>query len=165
MKILVTGGVKSGKSRIAEQRSLDLAEAEKAIYLATTEMIDPEMEERIRVHQERRKDRFITVEEPMELHSAILRHDYVILVECLTMWINNMLFHQKTEHSILNEIERVLQLPNHIVFVLNEVGMGVIPDNPLARQFIDISGKVSQIIGSHADEILYCVAGQTLRVK
>ncbi len=165
MKVLVTGGVKSGKSRIAEQRSLELSQGEKAIYLATTEMIDSEMEARILVHKERRKDRFVTVEEPLNLHETIQQYSRTILIECLTMWMNNMLFHQKTEQLILREIERVLQLPNHTVFVLNEVGLGVIPDNPLARQFVDISGKVSQLIGAHADEVLFCVAGQTLRVK
>ncbi len=165
IKILITGGVKSGKSRFAEQRSLEEATAEKPIYLATSEINDPEMRERITVHQTQRKDHFVTIEEPLELFQTMRTCRGTILVECLTMWINNMLYHGKAETTIFSEIERVMDLPNAVVFVINEIGMGVIPDNPLARQFVDISGKVSQIVGKYADEVHLCVAGQSLRIK
>ncbi|MBF0278758.1 MAG: bifunctional adenosylcobinamide kinase/adenosylcobinamide-phosphate guanylyltransferase [SAR324 cluster bacterium] len=165
MKVLVTGGVKSGKSKFAELRCLELAAKEKAVYLATSEIIDPEMQQRIAVHQSRRKDRFVTIEEPLALFQTLQNCRTTVLVECLTMWINNMLFHKKSERSIFSEIEKGLQLPGSMVFVINEVGAGVIPDNLLARQFIDISGKVSQIVGKYADEVHLCVAGQSLRIK
>jgi len=165
MKILITGGVKSGKSLFAESRCLGLAKEEKPIYLATTEMVDSEMRQRIEVHQKRRQEQFTTVEESLVLHQTIQKLDNPVLIECMTMWINNMLYHQKSEQTLFDEVEKVLGLPNDMVFVINEVGMGIIPDNALARTFVDLSGKVSQTLGNACDEGYFCVAGQPLKVK
>ncbi len=165
MKILYTGGVKSGKSRHAEQRCLELAETEIPIYLATTEFIDAEIQKRIDDHQTRRQGRFLTCEEPLKLALCIESHSVPVLIECLTMWLNNMLHHHRSESEIFDELSQLLQLPNNMVLVINEVGLGVIPDNPLARQFVDLSGKVSQWVGEYCDEIYFCIAGHPMRVK
>lgn len=165
MKVLVTGGIKSGKSRFAEKRCLELAQGNIPIYLATSALDDPEMHKRIARHQERRKNQFITIEEPLALFRVISGCQATVLVECLTLWLNNMLYQEKPEHTIFEEIEKVMQLSHNLVLVNNEVGLGVIPNNALARQFVDLSGKLSQMVGHYADEIYFCVAGQALRMK
>ena len=179
MKVLVTGGVKSGKSRFAEQRTLELAGDETPIYLATTEFLDKEMRERIAVHRQRRGDRFVTVEEPLHLTDALkipsLPHfpkggdlqgsHSPVLVECLTMWLNNWLHHQLPEAEAFAEIERLLALSNDLVLVLNEVGQGILPENELARRFADLSGRIGQRLGAACDEVWWCVAGHPVRIK
>ena len=165
MKVLITGGVKSGKSQFAEKRCLKLVGKEKPIYLATSEIDDPEMRQRIAVHQQRRLNRFVTVEEPLELLRCMKGRQSTVLVECLSMWINNMLYHQRTPQSILKEVECIMKLTIPMVLVINDVGMGVIPNNALARLFVDLSGNIAQMVGHCADEAHFCVAGQVLRVK
>ncbi len=164
MKVLVTGGVKSGKSRFAEQRTLALATQQRPIYLATTEFRDPELDARIQVHQERRGQRFETREAPLDLAQAVADTDAPVLVECLTMWLNNWLYHQRSEEAAFAEIQRLLALPNDLVLVLNEVGLGLIPDNELARQFADLSGKVGQQLGAACHETWWVVAGLPQRI-
>jgi adenosylcobinamide kinase/adenosylcobinamide-phosphate guanylyltransferase len=165
MKILFTGGVKSGKSRHAEIRMLEMAQAQKPIYLATTELLDPEMEKRISEHRKRRSEKFQTIEEPMYLTRAIAGTEAPVLIECMTMWLNNALHHQLPENEIFEEIENLLLLENELVFVLNEVGLGVIPDNPLARHFVDLSGRISQQLAEACDEVIWCVAGISVKIK
>jgi adenosylcobinamide kinase/adenosylcobinamide-phosphate guanylyltransferase len=167
VKVLFTGGVKSGKSLQAEQYCLQkFAGPEgKPIYLATTELYDEGMKERIRVHQQQRGDNFQTVEEPLELTKVLSSLNLPVLVECMTMWLNNMLYHEKTEDEIFQEVDSLLSLPQDIVFVINEVGLGVIPNNTLARKFVDLSGKVSQRISHGSDEVYFCMAGQKIQAK
>ncbi|MGB5965563.1 MAG: bifunctional adenosylcobinamide kinase/adenosylcobinamide-phosphate guanylyltransferase, partial [Sulfurimonadaceae bacterium] len=157
---------KSGKSYSAEQYTKALQQrAKKPYYLATTEFIDDEIQERITIHKQRRDEHFITIEEPLDIYNAIKKCDGPVLVECTTMWINNMLYHQQNKEQILEHITKVLTLPNDIIFVHNDVGAGIIPDNALARQYIDISGIVSQIIASHCDEVFHCIAGIATQIK
>ena len=165
MKVLITGGVKSGKSQFAEKRCQKLVCKEKPIYLATSEIIDAEMQQRIFVHQQRRQNQFLTVEEPLELARCMKEFRSAVLVECMSMWINNMLYHQKTEQSIMKEVDCIMKLTIPMILVINDVGMGVIPNNSLARQFVDISGKVAQMVGQRAHEVHFCVAGQVLQIK
>jgi adenosylcobinamide kinase / adenosylcobinamide-phosphate guanylyltransferase len=164
MKTLFIGGIKSGKSRLAEAYILEQSE-QKPYYLATTEFIDDEMRERVTVHQQRREDRFITIEEPVFLLNALSNCSGAVLVECVSMWLNNMLYYDHNEAQILQELSDVMPLPNNIVFVLNEVGLGVIADNPLARKYVDLSGKAAQLLGEHCDQVFFCCAGLTLRLK
>jgi len=165
MKALFIGGIKSGKSYNAEQYTLGLISDAKPVYLATTELLDDEMQERISLHQQQRLDSVITVEEPMDLIGAIQKQQGPVLIECTTMWINNMLYHDKTKEQILEHINSLLALPNEIIFVHNDVGAGIIPDNALARQYIDISGTVSQIIARQCDEVFHCIAGIATKIK
>ena len=163
MKKLFIGGVKSGKSRLAEK--MILQHQEKPLYLATTEFFDKELAQRISQHQKDRKDTFITIEEPLDLAKTIREHSNPVLIECVTMWLNNMLYHQKDEREIFKELDLVLSLPNEIVFVLNDVGSGVIPTNELARRFVDLSGKISQKLAEHCDEVYHVIAGLQQRLK
>lgn len=165
MKTLFIGGVKSGKSKLAEAAILAQASGVKPYYLATAEAIDEEMKARIRQHQSQRQDRFITLEEPLNLLDAIKPLQSPVLIDCVTLWLNNQLFHQRSQTDILAELEAVMQLPNEIVLVLNEVGLGIIPDNTLARQFVDLSGKAAQLMAGHCREVYFCSAGLALRMK
>ena len=165
MKTLFIGGVKCGKSRLAEDYILERAVANKPYYLATTEFLDDEMQARVRIHQQRRKDSFITLEEPIKLFDALEKCQSPVLIECVSMWLNNLLYHQIPEADILQELEAVLKLSPDMVLVHNEVGLGVIADNPLARQFVDLSGKAAQLMGHYCDEVFFCSAGLKMRMK
>ena len=165
MKTLFIGGVKSGKSRLAEAYILERAVTNKPYYLATTEFLDDEMQARVRIHQQRRKDSFITLEESIKLFDALVKCQRPVLIECVSMWLNNLLYHQIPEEDILQELDAVLRLPCKMVLVHNEVGSGVIADNPLARQFVDLSGKASQLMGQYCDEVFFCSAGLKIRMK
>ena len=165
MKILITGGVKSGKSRHAEKRILAMANGIKPVYLATTELNDSEMKKRIKNHRQRRGKTFETIEEPLRLASVLRNIHCPVLIECLTMWLNNALHHKYSERKVFAEIDNLLSLECNVVFVLNEVGLGIIPENPLARKFLDLSGLISQKLGQACDEVIWCVAGNTIMIK
>jgi adenosylcobinamide kinase / adenosylcobinamide-phosphate guanylyltransferase len=164
MKTLFIGGIKSGKSRLAESYILEQA-LEKPYYLATTEFIDDEMRQRIAIHQQRRQDRFITLEEPIQLLNTLKDCPGAVLIECVSMWLNNMLYHQQAEEMVLQELTAALELPSDMVFVQNEVGLGVIADNPLARKYVDFSGKAAQLLGEQCDQVFFCCAGLSVRLK
>ena len=165
MKTLFIGGVKSGKSRLAEAAILKFSGKVKPFYLATNEVFDAEMQARITVHQRQRQDFFHTLEEPLKLFEVLQKCQAPVLIECVTMWLNNALYHQIPEHKILQELEAILNLPNDLFFVHNEVGFGIIPDNALARQFVDLSGKAAQLMASYCDVVYFCSAGLALKMK
>ncbi len=164
MKTLFIGGIKSGKSFNAEKYTLNLAD-KKPIYLATTEFIDEGMAVRIQEHKKQRRENFTTLEEPLYLFEKIGKKKESILVECLSMWINNMMYHKKSFNAMQEELTKLLSLENNIVFVLNDVGAGVVPENKLAREFVDISGKLSQLVASECDEVYHTIAGISTRIK
>lgn len=163
-KALFIGGIKSGKSFNAEIYTLKNS-SKKPIYLATTEFIDDEMQKRIDTHKLQRNTQFETLEEPLKLYNTIAECDSSVLIECVSMWINNMLYHGFGFDEIKRELEAVLALDKTVVFVLNDVGAGIIPENRLAREFIDISGKLSQLIASSCDEVYHTIAGISTRIK
>lgn len=163
-KALFIGGIKSGKSFNAEIYTLKNS-SQKPIYLATTEFIDDEMQRRVDEHKLLRSDKFKTIEEPLKLYNTIAECDSPVLIECVSMWINNMLYHGFGFDDIKRELEAILALDKTVVFVLNDVGCGVIPENKLAREFIDISGKLSQLIASYCDEVYHTIAGISTRIK
>ena len=165
MKILIIGGVKSGKSRHAEQLILAMAKGIKPVYLATSEFNDSEMKKRITSHRQRRGNKFETLEEPLCLANVLRKNQCPVLIECLTMWLNNALHHKYSERKVFAEIDNLLSLECDVVFVINEVGLGIIPENPLARKFLDLSGRVAQKLGEACDEVIWCVAGNTIRIK
>ncbi len=164
MKTLFIGGIKSGKSLNAEQYIIKNSST-KPIYLATTEFIDEGMKERIDEHKKARKDSFTTIEEPLKLYDIIKTNKQSVLVECVSMWINNMLYHGFTLKDMKSELSGLLKLNTDIVFVLNDVGSGIIPENKLAREFVDISGKLSQLIAKECDEVYHTIAGISTRIK
>jgi adenosylcobinamide kinase / adenosylcobinamide-phosphate guanylyltransferase len=165
LKTLFIGGIKSGKSRLAETYILALPTQHKPYYIATTEFIDEEMEARIRIHRQRRRDHFITIEEPLKLIDALKQCPGPVLIECISMWLNNALHHQIPETEILSELETIMQLPVDMVLVHNEVGLGVISDNPLARQFVDLSGKAAQLMAHYCQQVFFCSTGLKIPMK
>ena len=165
MKILVTGGIKSGKSVFAEKKTLELSKGQIPVYLATAERNDQEMERKIEKHRRQRMNRFRTIEEPLQIVSALDQDTAPALVECMTLWLNNWLHYQKDEDEIPGIVQQLLELPRDLVLVINEVGQGIIPENPLARKFAEWSGRVASGLGSGCEEIWYCVAGHPMRVK
>jgi adenosylcobinamide kinase / adenosylcobinamide-phosphate guanylyltransferase len=165
MKTMFTGGIKSGKSRLAEAYILEQSVGSKPYYLATTEFIDEGMRERIDAHRERRQDTFVTIEEPAKLLAALQQCPGPVLVECISMWLNNQLFHGVSVADILAELDAAMQVPCDMVLVLNEVGLGIIPDNPLARQYVDLSGKAAQLIAAHCERVFFCSSGLKLQMK
>ena len=164
MKTLFIGGIKSGKSLNAQNYILKHSD-NKPIYLATTEFIDDEMKLKIKEHQENRKDDFITLEEPLQLYDAISKKQEAILVECISIWINNMLYHNFTFEDMQDELKKLFTLQNNIVFVINDVSNSVVSANKLTREFVNISGKLSQYIASECDEVYNTVAGISIKIK
>ena len=164
MKTLFIGGIKSGKSKNAEKFTIKHAK-KMPYYLATTEFIDEEMAKRVKRHKKQRAKNFITVEEPLKLKKAISKLDDMVLVECVSMWINNMLYHGFGYKEIKKEIKAILKQNKNIVFVINEVGSGILSKNKLAREFTDINGKISQLIAKKCDRVFYNIAGIKKKVK
>ena len=167
--ILITGGARSGKSRYAEQRSTELGS--RRLYVATAEAKDEEMAQRIAEHKRRRGDEWTTIEEAVQLAEALLtqrgRTDCA-LVDCITLWVSNLLLRRDTKYAEekVEELLKILpRLDFHIILVTNEVGWGIVPDNPLARQFRDLAGWTNQRIAAIANEVVLTVAGIPTVVK
>jgi adenosylcobinamide kinase/adenosylcobinamide-phosphate guanylyltransferase len=167
--ILVTGGARSGKSKYAEQRAEELGA--RRLYIATAEAKDEEMAQRIAEHKKRRGNDWAIIEEPVELSAALLAQRGQIdcaLVDCLTIWLSNLLLHRDAEVTGEKVEKLVATLPGldfHVVLVTNEVGWGIVPDNNLARQFRDLAGWANQRIAAAADEVVLTVAGIPMIVK
>ncbi len=164
---LVLGGARSGKSAFAE--GVVRGCAGEWIYLATATAGDREMEERIRRHRERRGGGWRTVEEPVDLVAALVQHtstDTVVLVDCLTLWLSNILL---SDMDTQLEIERLVEilpgLPGSFVLVSNEVGLGIVPENALARRFRDDAGRLNQAVAAVADSVVFVAAGLPLHLK
>lgn len=171
---LITGGSRSGKSRFALEVASEMGG--KKLFVATCPQMDDEMDERIRHHRlERAHLRWETVEEEVDLALVLgAREDVsVILVDCLTLWISNLLMgegQEKISESWLElQCQTLLQLcesqTGHLILIGNEVGMGIVPENPLARRFRDLSGRCHQIFAARAHQVCLMVAGLPLWVK
>jgi adenosylcobinamide kinase / adenosylcobinamide-phosphate guanylyltransferase len=163
---LVLGGARSGKSAYGER----LIEAcGRGLYLATAEAGDAEMAERIRHHRERRGGAWETVEEPLELAAMLARHarpDRPILVDCLTLWLSNLLGAERTiEAESAALLGALPALPGAVVFVSNEVGLGIVPSTPLGRAFRDHAGRINQAIAGAAHRVVFVAAGLPLPLK
>jgi adenosylcobinamide kinase/adenosylcobinamide-phosphate guanylyltransferase len=167
--ILITGGVRSGKSRYAESRANALGQ--RRLYVATAEPQDEEMARRIAEHKKRRGDRWITIEEPIDVSEVLLRHRNRIdcgLVDCLTLWLSNVMLRHGEACAFKKVSELIGILPEldfPVALVTNEVGSGIVPDNALARQFRDLAGWANQSIAQSAGEVVLMVAGIPLIVK
>jgi len=162
MKILYVGGQKSGKSRLAEQKILEIA-TQKPYYIATYDdsYADVEMQQRLAQHRKQRAERFVTLEEPLFL-DRVIEDGRSYLVDCLSMWILNLL-----EADIAHEpiLDAVFGKEADMVFVLNSVGSGIIPDNALSRRYIDLSGVIGQQVAAACDEVYEVVVGLPKRLK
>ena len=164
MKALFIGGIKSGKSKNAEEYTLKHSK-NKPIYLATTEFFDNEMNQKVEKHKLDRGDKFITLEESLELSKVIQNQETIILVECVSMWINNMLYHSKSEEDIIKEIEEIASWHVETIWVINDVSCSVVSDNALVRKFVDINGRISQLLASKCEEVYNTTAGISVRIK
>lgn len=164
--ILVTGGARSGKSTHAEARAR--AFPGRPVYVATAEALDAEMGERIAKHRARRGSDWLERETPLELSAALVETDGhgARLVDCLTLWLSNLMHVERdweTEAVLLTEALGRQKSP--VVLVTNEVGLGIVPDNLLARRFRDAAGILNQMVARVADEVEFVVAGLPMRVK
>ena len=169
---LVLGGARSGKSRYAE--ALIEAAAEQGTYIATAEADDPEMAARIAAHRARRDDNrrgkfWRTVEAPLELAAAIAKEaavDRPLLVDCLTLWLSNLLHADKCAEIETRSLCAVLrEAAGPVVLVANEVGLGLVPETALGRRFRDAAGRLNQEVAALADRVVFMAAGLPLVLK
>ncbi|WP_157217816.1 bifunctional adenosylcobinamide kinase/adenosylcobinamide-phosphate guanylyltransferase [Flavisphingomonas formosensis] len=165
--LFVLGGTRSGKSRYAQMRAEALAGD--LVYVATAQAQDAEMRDRIARHQADRGPRWRTIEAPIDLAATVAaeaRAGRVLLIDCLTLWASNLMFAERDaalETGLMAEALRGAAGP--VMLVSNEVGLGIVPDNTLARRFRDIAGRINQEIAAVADEVQFVAAGLPLRLK
>lgn len=178
---LILGGARSGKSALAEQRAA--ASGLAVTYLATAQAGDGEMAQRIAHHQSRRPAHWGLIEEPLHLAAALRSHaapDRCLLVDCLTLWLSNLLFQgragQQAEAGLAADcpllsgetaalIDTLPTLPGHIILVSNEVGLGIIPLGTVTRLYVDEAGRLNQRVAAVADQVSFVAAGLPLRLK
>ena len=166
---LILGGARSGKSRLAEKLAAESGCA--VTYIATSQPLDGEMNERVRHHRERRPEHWALIEEPVELARVLrdnARADACLLVDCLTLWLTNLLMLEdpqrlSTERDAL--LECLAELPGEIVFVSNETGMGVVPLGELTRRYVDEAGWLHQALAERCQRVVLTVAGLPLTLK
>lgn len=166
----ITGGARSGKSSYAER----IAEARsgRRAYLATAMALDAEMVERIEAHRIRRGSRWETFEEPLavaDLLKKLSGRYETVLIDCLTLWLSNIMAHSAGDEDIERRVEELLsafrEFKGACIVVSNEVGLGIVPDNPLARRFRDLAGVVNQRVANAADEAYFMASGIPMRLK
>lgn len=164
--ILITGGARSGKSKRAETRVR--AFSGQPVYVATAEALDAEMKTRIAKHRERRGTDWIEREVPLDLAKVLVATDGggARLVDCLTLWLSNLMHAERDWEREVTDLAAALpRLKSPVVFVTNEVGLGIVPDNALARSYRDAAGIMNQIIAAVADEVEFVVAGLPMKLK
>ncbi|MEA2098720.1 MAG: bifunctional adenosylcobinamide kinase/adenosylcobinamide-phosphate guanylyltransferase [Campylobacterota bacterium] len=163
-KALFIGGIKSGKSKNAEIYTLKHSK-KKPIYLATNEFFDNEMRDRVQRHKLQREDNFTTIEEALVLSKVVRSFESTILIECVSMWINNMLYHGFNEDAMIDELEKISELNSETIFVINDVSCSVVSENKLAREFVDINGRISQLLALKCEEVFNTTAGISVKIK
>lgn len=168
--ILITGGCRSGKSCFA----LNYANRRftKKLYLATGEVLDEEMALRVENHKKMRGPEWLTLEEPLEVVDKIKQHQgevEVILLDCLTLWLSNLIMKGNHDSRIMEEVDKleatVKQTPASLLMVSNEVGMGIVPADPLSRRFRDLAGMTNQRLSAAVDTVVLMVSGIPLYIK
>lgn len=179
-RTLVIGGARSGKSAHAEV--LAFATGRRLVYIATAQSGDEEMAQRIAHHRARRDQAWTTVEAPIALAEAIARHsapDTVVLVDCLTVWLSNLLFAGQTEFPEVGPIEEpavfhaqraalldvLAKVPGDVILVSNEVGQGIVPTGAVTRWYADEAGRLNQAVAAVCDRAVLVVAGLPLQLK
>lgn len=165
--VLVTGGARSGKSRFAE--ALVAGAGLEKVYVATGQAFDAEMRSRIEQHKQDRGSGWTTVEEPLALAVVLQREsrpDRAVLVDCLTLWLSNLMLEDRNIAEEVAKLGASLSfLRGPVVFVTNEVGQGIVPENALARRFRDEAGRLNQHIASLCERVVLVAAGQPVQIK
>jgi adenosylcobinamide kinase / adenosylcobinamide-phosphate guanylyltransferase len=168
--VLITGGCRSGKSHYA----LDYANRHfsRKLFLATCEVLDDEMAQRVENHRKTRGPEWETVEEPVEIVERIKQYGEkveVILIDCVTLWLSNLLMKGEADSKVMDEVDRFVEIlgQNRTSFVIvsNEVGMGIVPADPLSRRFRDLAGTANQRIVHGVDTVIFMVSGLPLFLK
>lgn len=165
--LLVLGGARSGKSgyaqRLAEDSGLH------PVIVATAEALDAEMAERVARHAAARDGRWALIEEPVELAATLLREarsDRILVVDCATLWLSNLMLRGADVSAAMEELAlSVAQFAGPVIFVSNEVGTGIVPDNDLARAFRDAQGRLNQRLAAACDAVVLVAAGLAAQVK
>ncbi|MDO9465657.1 MAG: bifunctional adenosylcobinamide kinase/adenosylcobinamide-phosphate guanylyltransferase [bacterium] len=170
--VLITGGARSGKSSFAEKLASTLGKD--VIFLATAEAMDKEMADRIKKHKSKRSLTWKTVEEPININilNKFKNFEGAVILDCVTLWLSNMIHKfgvEGAEDHILGDIRTLLKTVKTSKFTLivvsNELGLGIVPENRLAREFRDIAGRCNQLIACMADEVYFMVSGIELKIK
>jgi adenosylcobinamide kinase/adenosylcobinamide-phosphate guanylyltransferase len=164
---LMLGGARSGKSSFAEQTIVTHRRG--CVYVATAEILDPEMAERVRQHRARRDANWRSIEAPMDIAGAIVaetEQGAAVLVDCLTLWLSNLMGAGRDPDAETAMLIKALgQCGGPVVFVSNEVGLGIVPDNALARAFRDHAGRMNQRLAAIADDVFFVAAGLPMKLK
>jgi adenosylcobinamide kinase/adenosylcobinamide-phosphate guanylyltransferase len=170
-KVFVIGGCRSGKSNHALELAEEMA-ANERVFIATCVPQDGEMRQRVAKHQKNRSQSWKTIEAPLHLPQAIMdnaRTEGVVLVDCLTLWINNLLMENESPPDVEDQISRLVQAVQSaegpVIMVSNEVGTGIVPENKLARVYRDLVGSVNQAVARSADRVVWVVAGVPVNIK
>ena len=176
--VLVIGGARSGKSSFAEKYVLNYGS--KCAYIATAEILDEEMAERVKQHRLRREGkRWVTFEAPYNADNTVAQAGEAadcILFDCLTLYLSNLMYGKNAPDTfeekclyVKNEVDKLLlaakKTEKTVVFVSNDVGCGIVPDNQMAREYRDVAGWVNQQVGFEADFVFYVMAGQAVDIK
>ncbi|UTW55938.1 bifunctional adenosylcobinamide kinase/adenosylcobinamide-phosphate guanylyltransferase [Kordiimonas sp. SCSIO 12610] len=164
---LILGGARSGKSALGEK--LALANGHACIYLATAEARDSEMEDRIQHHRERRGQNWKLIEETTDIARVISENSSAsttILIDCLTLWVSNLMERELDIETMINDLETAItSAKGDLIFIANEVGLGIVPMNKMARDFRDHAGRVNQRIAGIVDTVHFCVSGLPITLK
>jgi len=166
---LILGGARSGKSRLAEKLASD--SDLRVVYIATSQPLDGELSQRVALHRQRRPDTWGLIEEPVELARVLretARPDVCLLVDCLTLWVTNLLMLEDPERLALERdalLDCVARLPGEIIFVSNETGLGIVPLGELTRRYVDEAGTLHQALAERCGRVALVVAGLPLTLK
>lgn len=169
--VFVLGGARSGKSVFAEKLALGFGELNslKCLYIATSQIWDEEMRARVDLHKERRSAKWETIEVPLELTDALIEHSEKgcpILVDCLTLWVTNLMMEERDINAACDAlVNAISSIETPIIFVSNEVGQGIVPDNKMARDFRDHAGILHQKLAAAVDQVYFITAGLPSKLK
>lgn len=168
MITLVTGGQRSGKSAFAE--SLALRMSSNPVYLATANVYDDEIRQRVEKHRQRRGDVWVTLEEPLFVGDTEIPYKSTVLLDCLTMLATNWFFHagedvEKAWEGLQTNLTSLLARQADLILVTNEIGLGGVSADPMQRKFTDLQGRVNQMVAEMADRVYFVVSGIPLKIK
>lgn len=168
--IFILGGVRSGKSSYAIEKALRLDK--KVAFIATCSYFDKEMKERIEIHKKNRPGHWPLFEEPQNIPLLLKRLGSkfkVVIIDCLTLFISNLLSEGFNEQEIVAQVFKIVRTVKSVkcklIIISNEVGLGLVPKNPLARRFRDLAGRVNQLVAQEADEVFFMISGLPWKLR